>query len=126
MMTLGEWKELLHPVIGEMDKKKVRAIVAANAREYLATVAPGITISTGDLLEAMYPREIAEQSLRGDRTRNALSHQLLECAKKELADCCVKGEVSGQYMGKPKRPWVWFAGTRELCPHCSQPMPIQE
>lgn len=122
MMTPDQWNELLHPVIGEEDMKKVRGLVARDAREHLATIAPGLTITTTQLLDAFYPRELAELSLKNDHTRNAIAQQLQKCATKELEDCCVKGEVNGQYMGKPKRPWLWFALPRELCPHCGQVM----
>lgn len=124
MMTTDEWNVLLDPHSPDRNVKEIRSVIALNAREYLATIAPGLTVTTGDLLEAFYPRELAELSLRGDRARDALSHFLLECTKKELSDCCVKGKVNGQYMGKPKRPWLWFsAPPRELCPHCGQVMP---
>lgn len=118
------WNELLDPHREDRDVKKIREAIALKAREHLATVAPGLTVTTGELLEAFYPREIADQSLRGDRARHALSYQLLECTKKELSDCCIKGEVNGQFMGRPKRPWLWFfAEPRETCPHCGQVMP---
>lgn len=126
MMLPSEFEVLIDRHREDYDLHEVRAVVALNAREHLATIAPGLMTTTDNLIEALYPRKLAEQSLRGDRTRFALSKLLLDCAKKELSDCCVKGEVNGQYMGKPKRPWLWFyAPPPETCPHCGQPMPVE-
>lgn len=121
-MTPKQWNQLF------ASGKTARALklsVAREARTYLITLAPGVQIGTNALVEALYPRAIADQTLEGDIARNGMYKFIGLLAKDGLDDCCVKAtEPQGQYMGRPLYPWIWFAPeTSEcLCPTCGQPV----
>lgn len=117
-MTPKEWNILYCGA----NVSQFRKAVENAARIHLATVIE--SISTEQLVEALYPRETADLSLTGDTTRKHIYTALSKLAVNGLEDCCMKGGVNGQFMGKPKRPWLWFSsGNVELCPHCNQIMP---
>lgn len=126
MLTTDEWNNFMSPEAKfppRMLKKRVRKEV----REYLSTLAPGITISTHELGEALYPQAVAVQTLRGDMTRHKIFEIIGKLANDGLDDCCVKGPVNGKFMGKPKRPWLWFCPPDEkICPTCGQDLPVEE
>ena len=122
-MTPKQWNELSELRSHALMKKTVEHRV----RLYLATLAPGVTITTNQLVEALYPRKVADQSLLGDNTRNNIYRAISQLATTGLEDCCMKGEVSGSYFGKPKRPWLWFAPPEQaVCCMCGQIMPAGE
>lgn len=117
-MTPDEWNKLELP---DGSIKQFKSVVSREARTFLETLLPGETINTNNLVEALYPRDIAAQSLQSDLTRTRIYTLIGQLAISGLEDCCVKGEVQGTFYGKPKRPWIWFCPVeREVCPHCGQ------
>jgi hypothetical protein len=118
MLTWQEWNALCTK---EVPGKKRRQAVSKYARQYLLALTPGITISTNELGEALYPREVGERNVTNDNARTEIFRQLGLLAKDGLDDCCIKGEVCGQFMGRPRRPWLWFCPEdQELCAACGQ------
>lgn len=119
-MQPKEWNELF---AAGKTTKQLKLAVAHEARRYLSTLARGIEIGTNALVEALYPRAIAEQSLNGDIARNGIYKFVGLLAREGLEDCCVKSKVpQGQYMGRPLYPWIWFAPEDDecICPTCGQ------
>ena len=122
-MNPQQWNELSESGARGVFKKAVEH----HTRLYLATLAPGVTLTTNQLVEALYPRNVAAQSLTGDNTRNNIYRVVGQLALEGLEDCCMKGEVSGSYFGKPKRPWIWFAPEEQpRCCMCGQTMPGED
>lgn len=118
MTTPEGWNAL---ITAEVPTARFRERVAHCARMYLASLEEGVTISTEQLVEHLYPRAIADQTLAGDTARKRIYMSLAKLAPIGLEDCCVKGEVNGQFMGKPKRPWRWFSpGPVDVCCMCGQ------
>ena len=123
-MTPEKWNVMIG---AGLPAKQIKARVGKEARAHLATLALGETITTNQLVEALYPRAVADQSRIGDDTRNAIYKFIGLLAREDMADCCMKGEVSGQFMGRPKRPWLWFSPPeQETCCMCGQVMPAAE
>ena len=122
MLSPEKWEELVATGTG---LKSVRREIAQQIRIYLATLAPGITVTTKELVETLYqPRYVSDMTIAGDDTRIALYKVIVDLARTILSDCCVKGEIQGQYMGKPKRPWLWFCPEdMEICSGCGQVLP---
>lgn len=89
------------------------------------TLIPGVVMSTNELVEALYPRAIADQSLKGDIARGELYKRIGQLAHDKLSDCCVKGEKKEKkYMGHVVRPWIWFCPENtDVCSHCGQTLP---
>lgn len=115
-MHPNEWNAILVP---NYDWAKVNPIVEREARAHLELVEG--TISTRDLVEALYPAQFA----RGDgiTSRSFLYKRALPAlAKYGLADCCTRGpEEKARYRkGSTQRPWLWHAPTvtQKTCPHC--------
>jgi hypothetical protein len=126
MLTPEKWNAFFNEEVG-FSQKVLKRRVEMEVRAHLAELMPGITISTNELGEALYPRAIAEASLAGDKARTTLFKMIGVLANDALSDCCVKGEINGQFMGKPKRPWLWFCpGDTKVCPQCGQPLPSDE
>lgn len=124
MKTPEQWNKILAP---EMASVYARNAVMHAARVHLASLAPEKRIGTEQLVETLYPRTKAERSLTGDNARARIYTVLAKLATDGLEDCCEKGEVNGQFMGKPKRPWLWFSpGDVEICCMCGQIMPQEE
>ena len=122
-MTPKQWDRLFDPE-SKNSYYTIKSSVMSAARGHLATVAPGIHLSTNELVEALYPRAVADQTLTGDLARAQLYKFIGRLAVDGLQDCCVKGEVTGKFMGRVKRPWLWFAPPdTELCYACGQPLP---
>jgi hypothetical protein len=122
-MTPKQWDSLFDPETKNA-YYTIKSTVEHSAREHLATVAPGLQIGTNALVEALYPRAIADQTLAGDHARGQLYKLIQRLAVDGLQDCCVKGEVQGKYMGRVKRPWLWFSPPEpELCYACGQALP---
>lgn len=119
-MTPKQWNELF--ASGKIPRA-LKLSVAREARTYLITLAPGVQIGTNALVEALYPRAIADQTLEGDIARTAIYKYIGLLAKEGLDDCCIKGAAAGQYMGRPLYPWLWFApeSSECICPTCGQP-----
>ncbi len=123
IFTPQQWELLL-------DKEKstgtMKNKIARHARAHLSTLAEGVTISTNQLGEALYPR--AEQSSpKSDLIRIRLYKILMQLAQGGMADCCMRGEVNGMYFGKPRRPFIWFCPPEtELCCMCGQPIPLED
>ena len=121
MIAPKEWDMVLRPVVPTVHAKKV---IHEQARAYLLTLAQGETFSTNDLVEALYPREIADKTLGGDLARTRIYTLLAKLALDDMHDCCTKGEPEGMFMGRPKRPWHWHAPKqREVCCLCGQHLP---
>lgn len=122
MLEPIEWAMVLRPIVPTIHAKKV---VAENVRETLATLEHGVSISTNDLIEALYPREEADKSLAGDEARMRLYKLVAILALSDLADCATRGELSGKkFMGRPVRPWMWHRPkVREMCCLCGQLLP---
>ena len=122
MITTKEWDMVLRPVVPTSHAKKV---VHENAREYLKTVEGNI--GTNALVEALYPREIADKTLGGDLARTRIYTLLAKLALDDMHDCCTKGEPEGMFMGRPKRPWLWHKPKeREVCCMCGQLLPEEK
>ena len=123
-MTPGQWNEIFSKEAG-LSQKAIRRRVAMEVRALLTEVAPGITLSTNELIEALYPRAVADQSLTGDTARTHLYKIVGKLAHDDLSDCCVKGEVKDKkYMGREVRPWLWFCPEdTEVCKACGQLLP---
>ena len=122
MLDPAEWNMVLRPIVPTSHAKKV---VAENAREHLATLEQGKTISTNDLVEALYPRVIADLSLAGDEARMRIYKLIGALALDGMTACATRGEPDGKkYMGRPSRPWLWHAPKiRETCCMCGQVLP---
>lgn len=118
-MTPQEWIDFFKC---ERTTKEINKTIEREARAFLYTIPPGMTASTNELVEALFPRSVGDKSRRGDDVRLMLYKVIGRLAVHELSHCCVKGEVSKRYMGKDARPWVWFCP--ECCPMCGQAMPI--
>jgi hypothetical protein len=104
---------------------RFRRAVEHAARVHLSTLATDERISTEELVEALYPRDVAKGTLAGDTARTNIYAALARLAQGGLEDCAVKGEVNGMFMGKPKRPWLWFSpGDVEVCYACGQIIPV--
>ena len=125
MLEPKEWDMVLRPIVPTSHAKKV---VSDNAREYLNGFAQGVYISTNDLVEALYPRVIADLSLAGDEARARIYKVLAMLALDGMTDCATRGEPDGKkYMGRPSRPWLWHAPkTREICCMCGQVLPEEK
>ncbi len=101
--------------------RKLKKIVEREARIILSKLEPKVKISTEQLVESLYPREISYLTLEGDNARTGIYRLIGQLAAEGLDDCCVKGKVNGQFMGKPKRPWLWFrCEPEEVCEFCGQ------
>ena len=122
MKTPKEWEAIFK---SGMAMRHIKRIVEREARMHLQTIVE--SISTEKLVEALYPRKAAEQSVHGSIARKGIYVAIGKLALDGLDDCCVKGEVNGHYMGKPKRPWVWFCPDHieEYCCMCGQLMPTE-
>lgn len=116
MMTPREWNQL---IVSDAPMRAFKDAAQRCALEFLASVPKGKEIKTEQLVEGLYPRAVADQSLQGDLARKRIYIVIYKLASNGLEDCARKGEVSGEYMGKPKRPWLWFnPGNLEVCFAC--------
>lgn len=124
-MKTQEWIRL---VTSDAPMRDFRKAVEHSARLHLATLKEGTQISTERLVEAIFPRVESDRSLAGDTARTRIYVSLSKLATIGMEDCCVKGEVNGQFMGKPKRPWLWSCppGGMNLCYACGQIVPPSE
>ena len=121
MKTPKDWIELF----ANGTPKDLRAMLEHDARAYLSTLPPGITITTNKLGDVIFPRSEGEKSLAADVAMTEVYKMLQALARNEMSDCCMKGEVNGQYMGKPKRPWLWFCPEEvDCCRTCGRPWPV--
>lgn len=126
MLEPKEWNMVLRAIVPTSHAKKV---VAENAREYLLTLGGyKKTISTNELVEALYPREEADKSLEGDEARMRIYKLIQMLALDGMTDCATRGEPDGKkFMGRPVRPWLWHAPkTREVCCLCGQVLPEEK
>ena len=119
-LTPQEWKEMIES--DEVKVKDIKRVLIREIQSYLADLAPGMTVSTNHVVQAFFPSDFAALSRSNHDAQKNLSLLILQIAASgAMDDCCVRGEVNGQYMGKPKRPWIWFAPVeRECCPMCGQ------
>ncbi len=125
-MTPEQWNQLINDHAEKLSGK-VRNRIALEARLYLITLAPGIEISTNKLVEALYPRAVADKTLAGDLARRAIYKVIGQLTLDGLQDCCRKGEVNGKFMGRPKRPWLWYCPEGvEVCCMCGQFLPVED
>jgi hypothetical protein len=124
-MTPAEWDVLLR---SDARKTVAYAHVAEAARAVLVKLDAGATLSTNDLVEALYPRAVADKSLAGDNARGRIYKALADAATRSLKDCATKGPPEGKkFMGRPVRPWIWHAPKElDVCVHCGQFMPGEE
>ena len=122
MLDPAEWNMVLRPIVPTSHAKKV---VAENARQVLGALEQGKSISTNDLVEALYAREEADKSLAGDEARMRIYKLIAMLALDGMTDCATRGEPDGKkYMGRPSRPWMWHAPrVREVCCMCGQVLP---
>lgn len=122
-MTPIEWKEMIES--DEVTVKEIKRVLIREIQSYLSDLAPGMTIPTNNIVQAFFPSDFAALSRSNHDAQKTLSLLILQVAASgAMDDCCIRGEVNGQYMGKPKRPWIWFAPTeRETCCMCGQVMP---
>lgn len=123
-MTPQQWNKLFN---SGLPAGRVANTAAVDIRAYLLALMPGVTIGTNELVEALYPRAIADQSLAGDNARHQLYKMIGKLAHDKLADCCMKGEVKEKkYMGREVRPWLWFCPEdSDCCATCGQPLPLK-
>jgi hypothetical protein len=122
-MDTNQWNKLLN---SELPPQRITITVAMAVRTHLVALTPGMTLSTNELIEALYPRAIADQSLAGDNARTQLYKIVGKLAHDKLSDCCMKGEVKEKkYMGREVRPWIWFCPEdTDCCAVCGQPLPL--
>ena len=122
MLEPKEWDMVLRAIVPTSHAKKV---VAENAREYLTALEQGTNISTNELVEILYPREVADKSLAGDEARMRIYKLVQMLALDGMTDCATRGEPDGKkFMGRPSRPWMWHAPrVREVCCMCGQILP---
>ena len=120
MLKPEEWDMVMRPLVPTTHAKKV---VAEHARAFLQSQHHVLT--TNQLVEALYPRAVADQSLAGDEARDRIYKLLAALAVDDLHDCAQRGEPDGRkFMGRPTRPWLWHAPkAKESCPMCGQSMP---
>jgi len=104
-MTPKEWNSLMS---SEAPARDFKAAVYRNAVEFIAALPMGKEFKTEQIIEGIYPREISKLTLAGDTARKRIYLMLYKLSMNGLEDCCRKGEVNGEYMGKPKRPTIWF------------------
>lgn len=123
-MTPEQWNALF---LSAVSPKRFRDAVEREVRLYLAHLEMGEMVSTENVVEHLYPRAVAEQSLTGDSARTRIYAVMAKLPYSNLEDCCMKGKVTGQFMGKPKRPWLWFSpGDIQVCTSCGQILPTEE
>lgn len=122
MLDPKEWDMVLRPLVPTRHAKKV---VGEHAREYLLALLPGEIISTNEVVEGLYPRDVADKSLAGDVARTRMYQLLASLAVDDLHDCATRGEPTAKkYMGRPTRPWLWHTPkVKETCPMCGQNVP---
>lgn len=112
MLSANEWDET--PNID------FRNVVRQEAKDKLNTLQIGEILSTAQLVEAIYPKSqaiyVAQTTIR-DR----IFKTLMQLIMTDLKTYCTKGEINGEYMGMPKRPWLWHLPKLVLiCEHCGQ------
>lgn len=126
MLTPKEWNNILRPITPTNHAKKV---VAQYARAYLIEYAQDMTLSTNELVEVLYPRSVADQSLEGDEARMRIYKLVAMLALDGMNDCATRGDVEEgkKFMGRPVRPWLWHAPkVREVCCLCGQALPEEK
>lgn len=122
-MTPQQWNEKFETV----DAAVFKRIVARECRLHLSTLGDADYISTGGLVEVLYPHADASITVIGFSTRSALFKTIAVLAYNGLEDCCRKGEASGKkFMGRVVRPWLWFKSPMELCCMCGQTIPTED
>lgn len=116
-VTYEQWNDML----GSENLARGKRVLAVEARRVLLELGEGETMATNALVERIYPRAVADQTLAGDIARTQMYKLIGVLALTDLSDACEKGEPNGQYMGKPKRPWIWFKPIgSEICCMCGQ------
>jgi hypothetical protein len=122
MLEPKEWDMVLRPLVPTHHAKKV---IGEHARALLTDLLPGEILTTNQVVEALYPRDVADKSLTGDVARTRMYQLLAALAVDGLHDCATRGEPTAKkYMGRPTRPWLWHAPkVKESCPMCGQHMP---
>lgn len=123
MLTAERWVVLLN---SKISRKRIKARLAQDVREYLSTLMVGDVIGTNEVVEAIFPKEAAEATRKAFEARAEIFRLIGQLANDGLDDCCIKGDVEGQFMGKPKRPWRWFyPNESDKCPSCGQALPAE-
>ena len=125
-MTPLEWEVACH-----RDRRwgEAYAVVEREARAHLATLAPGVTISTNQLVERLYP----VAGVRGEGQGRQRIYTALKASRKGqpmlLTDCRTKGPLKRIMGGIKARPWVWHrpevpAPRMICCPNCLTEFPL--
>jgi hypothetical protein len=119
--TPDQWNAVLAPAISWRDAYKD---VEQQTRSMLGTLRDGDTISSADLVEALYPVEAA----RGEdalKARTRIFKALSALAERGLGDCCTRGEPVKRRFGMI-RPWRWHAPVPgravAICAGCGRPL----
>jgi hypothetical protein len=116
-MTPLEWEIRLHK---EQKWGNAYPHVEREVRAYLNTLAAGVTISTNQLVEALYP----VASVRGEGNGRQRIYEALKATHHGrpamLEDCRMRGPVKKIHGGIKGRPWLWHKPTPRLvcCPNC--------
>lgn len=126
-MTPEQWDFHLAP---DKSCNYIDKHVEREVREYLDTLPYARRLTTRELAEALYPRNIADRSLRGDKARKRLFESLQRLTRTGLEDCCTKNKDPKKirvFMGKKSKPWVWYRPkVVECCMFCGQPLPRED
>lgn len=92
------------------------AFVAAETRAVLSAFGHGRVVSTKDLIELLYPEQLA-RGTDSHLARKSIGKLLRALATGELADCARRGATVRIY-GKPVQIWEWG------CPQTSDGLPV--
>ena len=116
-MNATEWEIALAPGI---HWRKAYDVVEVEARRFLSTLAPGTTIRTNGLVEALYPLA----TVHGEsNARRRIYHALLAHNKEGpgiLRDCRIRGPETRIYGGVKAKVWLWHSPAKRMicCPNC--------
>lgn len=103
-----------------LTKTELYAKTVEQTKETLAQLTDGQRIHTTELIERMYPKANAIYA-KQEYIRGIMFKTLALYATTTLKSYCTRGEVIGEFMGKPKRPWLWHAHKfMKVCHECGQ------
>lgn len=121
-MIPQEWNAKLHKDVLWAEAFKT---VEAEVRAHCATLLPGKTLSTRELVCALYPPD----AVRGDLGEDAVArmYDLVTCTREKYfmaPECRTRSEVARKQYGKSYKPWLWHAPVPvKRCPTCGQVVP---
>lgn len=107
---------------------KRRQIVRDAVLELLRTYDGGVTLTTNDVTELLWP--VAQATGEAITERRKFIDDLLRLARTELNGVCARQgppDPHRKFMGRPLVPWLWFrpaegigGSDHEICPLCGR------